>query len=266
MSTPDHGPSSKEMSLLMTKRMDASPCGGIRVVLGVPTYGPPDPRCQKDIRVAMMMASVFGTVWVGDASPDRVGFNAARNMIAQSVVGDGDIDGIVWIDSDIRIPPNAIATMLSEAKRIDAEFMSGVYHMRGEPFGPVFYEYSEETHTFHAFKEYAENVVAPVGGCGFGFAYTSRRMIETIAKHPEFNGNKGWFPDQRDTGGFGEDLSFCYQAIRSGIQLYVHTGIQLGHLGDSEVITQEHFRRHQDSGKDAEEKPKVSIGPMWGMR
>jgi len=213
----------------------------------------------------MMMASIFGVVWVGDASPDRMGFNAARNSIAQAVIQDEGIDGVVWIDSDIRMPPNSIATMISESRRVEAEFMSGVYHLRGEPYSPVFYEYSEETHTFHHFKDYPDNVVAPVGGCGFGFAYTSRRILETIARHPQFNGDKGWFPDERDTGGFGEDLSFCYQAIRSNIQLYVHTGIQLGHSGDSEVITQEHFRKHMRSNVP-ETDVRAPKGPMWGMR
>jgi len=94
--------------------------------------------------------------------------------------------------------------------------------------------------------------------------YTSKGLIERIAKHKKFDPQGGWFPDRRDVGGFGEDLSFCEQAMRVKTQLYVNTAIQLGHSGDPYVVTQADFQRLKAARKvEAEE---VANNDGWGYK
>lgn len=256
MSVEVNAPNTASLLLQLSERVKDLPCGGVKIALAVPSYGHADTLCQKDVRVAVMVAAAYGVVWVGDASPDRMGFSAGRNKVAEEVMDDPFVDGIMWIDSDIRMRPNAIANLLTAAKEVKAEFISGAYHQRGKPFAPVFYHYNTVKDSFQSFQNYPENVVAPVEGCGFGFVYTSRACLQKIAAwkpqpkmklHPlfaeGFTKKRGWFPDDRDNGGFGEDLSFCYQALKAGVPLWVHTGVQLGHLGEPEVITRERFLR-----------------------
>ena len=85
-----------------------------------------------------------------------------------------------------------------------------------------------------------------------------------MSENPEFEPLSGWFADKRDFGGFSEDLTFCYLAMRSGVQLYAHTGIQLGHCGDPEVVTRETYER-----KKLDFKVLVPNGEervQWGRR
>jgi len=233
---------------------------GKRALLAVPTYGQVDPLCAKMLRIAMMGASNRGLRWVGDASPDRQGWSAARNSVAQVVADDPDsVDGIVWVDSDIRVPPDAIVRLLVHS----LDFVSGLYHQRAPVHNPVFYGWSDKKQMFQPADDYLVDVVAPTDGCGFGFVWTSTKTIMTIAKHKDFDSKGGWFKDLRDGGGFGEDLNFCRLAMKAGIQLHIDTGIQVGHAGELGVVTREDFLR---------EKAKLVVGAApetqrtWGVK
>lgn len=239
------------------------PLLGMRALLAVPSYGPIDPACQKDLRVAMMVSANHGLSWAGDTSPDRMGYSAARNKVAQSTLEGGEdlSDGVLWVDSDIRMEPLAITSLLASVGQYKASFVTGVYHQRGGRHRPVFYEWQEKKHQFKSAIDYPENSFAPIGGCGFGFVWTGLDVIQTIAKSKWFNKHEGWFPDRRDVGGFGEDLSFCHHALRCGIQLYVNTAVQLGHTGDSEVITREDYLASKQSVESMDMKEEREV---WG--
>jgi len=224
--------------------MSERPLEGLRAILAVPTYGPVDSLCSKDVRLGMMVAARLGLEWVGDASPDRLGFSAARNSVTQAIYDEHEkpiADGIMWVDSDMRSKPSDMANLLRSAVEYKEGFVTGVYHQRAVDLLPVLYEYRPKTKTFHQVSDYPLNAFAQMGGCGFGFVWTSFEVIDAIRNHKDFDDKKGWFPDERDSGGFGEDLSFCYQAIQAGKQLYVNSSILLGHTGDPKVITREDY-------------------------
>jgi len=215
----------------------------------------------------MMVASNNGLMWGGDSSPDRMGFSAARNKVAQAMLEGGKdlADGIIWVDSDIRMPPKTFLSLLASARQFNASFVTGVYHQRGGLHRPVFYEWDERAKTFRSAMDYPPNVFAPTGGCGFGIVWTGLDVIEKIADHPDFDDRTGWFPDRRDAGGFGEDLSFCHLAIKAGVQLYVNTEVQVGHLGDPEVITKEHYvKALSELSLFDKSEPKKEEREKWG--
>lgn len=234
-------PNSASMIQKLAERTRDFPCGGIKLTVCVPSYGHLDPPCERDVRAAMMVASLYGVVWVGDVSPDRMGYSAARNQVAQAIFEEKDIEGVVWVDADMRVKPGDIATLMIAARTFNAEFVTGVYHKRGEPYDPVFYHWNKRKKVFQSFEDYPLDTFAPIEGCGFGFVYTHRRIFEAIAAMKSFDKKRGWFPDDRDNGGLGEDLNFCKQAMDAGVQLFVHTGVILGHSGDPETITRETF-------------------------
>jgi hypothetical protein len=219
---------------------------GLKAAICVPTTGHIDPICEKDLRIGMMVAANHGLMWTSDCSPDRMGYGPGRNAASQSIFKEPDLaDGIMWVDSDIRQKPSDIFNLLLASKQYGAEFSTGIYHQRGGDNRPVFYEWKEKERAFSSAYEYPENVFAPVGGCGFGFTWTSGNVLRKMSEVKEFDPKTGWFADKRDSGGFGEDLHFCYLAIRAGIQLHAHTGIQLGHCGDPIVITRETYQERR---------------------
>lgn len=235
---------------------------GMSAILAVPTYGPPDPQCQKDIRLNMMVAANHGLKWAGDASPDRMGWSAARNNVAQMMLEAGPslADGIMWVDSDIRMGPGAMVNLLAAARAHEAEFVTGVYYQREGAHNPVIYHYNRKKRSFQPAEEFPEHVFAPIDGCGFGFVWTSWKLIDAIARHKDFDPKEGWFPDNRDAGGFGEDLSMCAKAMACKIQLYVDTGINLGHVGSPNVIYRENFLEERKKLTEEEKKEKHLFG------
>lgn len=243
------------------------PLEGWSAILAIPTYGPVDPSCQKGIRVAMMTASKYGLTWEADASPDKCGWGHGRNMVAQSILSFPECTGIMWIDSDMVIESNSITKLLATARRNNTEFMTGVYHQRGGYFTPVFYHWSKEKKAYQPYKDYPPDSVYPIEGCGFGFVWTGRKLIHDIAVHPDFDEKRGWFPDDRDAGGFGEDMSFCFQASKTDHQLYVDTGIQLGHMGDPRIIRQEDYReKRKETEWTVEDEMASKKAGTWGMK
>lgn len=215
---------------------------GMRGILACPTYGPVDPVLQRKLRGAMMFAANRGFTWVGDASPDRLDFATARNSVAQTAYEDQDgADGVMWVDSDIDVPVQAIAQLLTSARGYD--IVSGVYHKREAPHEPVLYHYSPNLKRFLAVEQYPADTFLKIGGCGFGFVWTSTKAIRQIAGAKGFSSTRGWFPDDRHKGGFGEDLSFCFAAQQLGIELWCDTAVQVGHVGGSVAFWREDYLR-----------------------
>lgn len=210
----------------------------MKIVFASPTYGPIDPQAARSQRNAIMHAAANGHVWLGDSSPDRVGFAAARNAIAASVVAlvDSDLpDFVFWCDSDVILPSHAITSLLSSSK----DFITGVYFQRQRPFWPLIYIYDpsgglDHKGTFRQLVEWPENVVGPIDGCGFGCVLTSVKLLKSI--------NPPWFEWQK----FGEDFTFCLNARKAGFQLHVHTGVMCGHLRDPEPATVDDYLANKE--------------------
>jgi hypothetical protein len=236
---------------------------GVKALLVTPTYGPVDPDAQKSLRVAMMTAANHGLNWAGDASPDRMTYGYARNKAAQVLFDFPDLaDGIMWVDSDIMVDPMAITRLVETAVSNKVDFATGIYHKRAGNYEPLIYHFDPIKEKFFIIPEYPENTFMKVGGCGFGFVWTGVNCLTQMSKHPTFDSKRGWFPDMRDMGGFGEDLNFCYKAIQCGVQLYADTGVQVGHLGDAVAYGREHYLQAYEKIKD---KALVQDPPeVWG--
>lgn len=219
------------------------PLAGLNVLFASPTYGGIDPLCAKSMRVAIMSAASKGLHWAGDVSPDRQSYALARNAVAQIArAQSAHIDGVMWVDSDIVVPPDAIVRLLTTARVNNLDFVTGTYHARKTPFLPVIYHWSDVHGKYLQCVTYPKDKVLTLDACGFGFVYTSTKVINAIADHPDFDPKVGWFPDRRDAGGFGEDISFCDAAKKAGIQLWLDTGVQVGHTADPKVIYESDFR------------------------
>lgn len=204
-----------------------------QLLLASPTYGPADPRCGVELRGAVMYAANHGVTWVGDISTDRMPFSTARNTAAQGLLESTEANGLMWVDSDMRQKPDDMARVLLAARNLGADFVTGVYHQRRPPYCATIFRWKDHLKKWLAIAEYPRNSYEKVDACGFGFVYTSKRLIEKLA---DAKGFESWFPDEQSTGGYGEDMAFCYQAMQVGVQLYAHTGVVLGHLGEPEIV------------------------------
>ena len=201
--------------------------------------------------MAIMHAGNNGVKWVSDVSKNGWGFSAARNNAVETTLaavesGQERIDYIVWVDSDIVLEPNTLTKLVWTAANSGFDFFTGVYHQKNEEAKPVIYDFQNKWWPlpvrFNACVSYPPDRIAPIGGCGFGICITSVKMLQYMKASRHWEEIGKWFPDTRDIkGGSGEDLNFCKLAIQCGYQLYVHTGIQVGHHGGSRIFTREDF-------------------------
>ena len=211
-------------------------------LLASPTYGAVEPKCRRSIHVTMMTAARHGLIWAGDVSQDKMSFMDARNAAAEFLFDNQDVaDGIVWIDSDMVPAPDSLWRLMNTVEARNYDFVSGVYHQRRGQHKPVFYRYNAEADGFAISELYEPDKIIRADGCGFGFVWTSLHAIRTIAALPSFSRDRGgWFPDHH-WGTQSEDLGFCKHAMAASIPLYVDTGVQVGHLGENEVINRDHY-------------------------
>lgn len=236
---------------------------GMKVVLSSQTYGPVNPITNKFLRVALMFAANRGVKWYGDASADRMGYGAARNTAVQFALNNApDADGILWVDSDIRPPADAVARLLDTANHNGFDFVSGVYFQREGVHNPVFHGWNEDKHCFQPAEQYPPNTLGMAAGCGFGFVYTSLKMMRDVALSKDFDPKTGWFPDRRDVGGFGEDLTFCWMAKQAGYQLWIDTGVLVEHEANVQYIGEADFKREQEKWIRENKEPQ---NHEWGM-
>src|SRR6266487_3494825 len=134
------------------------------LVLVSPTYGQVESQATRHLRAALFHATNTGYVqWVGDASPNRMQFAAARNIAVMQVLDSSDpavqqADAIMWVDSDIVLPVDGITRLVAE----DKDLITGVYCQREPPHFPLIAHFDQERRVFNWFIDMPPNVVAPI--------------------------------------------------------------------------------------------------------
>ena len=215
------------------------------VIFARPTYGPsPDRAVDNSHLAAIMYAANRGVRWVGPACPDRVGWSIARNGVVEEALEYGKqdqplrdvLDGVIWVDDDVLVPPHAFHTLLSHG----LDLVSGLYFQRAAPYLPVAARLNEKGQ-FDFWWDYPSNVLAPVDGFGFGCCYTSIEVLRRVSVILECA--DGVFSGPPVTKTYGEDFLFCRRAALVGIQPYVDTGILCRHHLDSRYADEDLFKR-----------------------
>lgn len=200
----------------------------MKLIFSSPTYGPIDPQALKSQRVAIMHAANNGHKWVGDASPDKMKFDVARNYVVKSALDaakEHSADAVFWCDSDVILPAYAISRLASYEK----DFITGIYFQRHFPHCPLIANFTGKHFQFYA--DWEKDSLVPIDGCGFGCVLTSTKLLEAI--------DHQWF-DYRE---FSEDFDFCLKAKEKGFQLWVDTGVLCGHLADPVAVNYEIYKK-----------------------
>lgn len=217
----------------------------MRLLFCKPTYGPTaDPCFDRNHRNAIMYAANHGVTWVGDVSPDRMGWVAARNKAVKEIleVADADdVDGVFWVDDDVMIPVEAPVKLSGYG----LDMVSGLYFQRQPPFWPLFAHLDKKGH-FEWPAEYPQNVLAPCDGVGFGCLYTSVKVLRAVSNLEECLGpdlNSGPFGGDFGKRTYGEDFLFCLRAGKLSFQPYVDTSMKCQHHIGPEFSDEELFRK-----------------------
>lgn len=156
----------------------------------------------------------------------------ARNRAVWEAV-DAKASHLMFIDSDINFPADGIEKLLETGKDI----VGGLYYGRMTPFPVAKIKHPTlENELTTPSRVPDEATLVPVEAIGTGFLLINMDVFKKMeppfffhAKPADFGLNPKPFPYDE----IGEDVAFCLTARKMGMQVWAHTGIRLGHVGNS---------------------------------
>ncbi len=150
-----------------------------------------------------------------------------------------DADAIMWIDSDMVFHPDSIDLLY----RHNVPYVCAKAFKRVEPYQPCFYSTVRPLEDGQVYLEspveYGEGLLR-IEGSGMACTLIRREVFEKLEK-PYF------FPKN----GLGEDLTFCVKLKEAGIEMFVDTTIQFGHLAQIPIM-ESHFKAIYNANKNKE--------------
>ena len=163
----------------------------------------------------------------------------ARNTVAENAIKNG-FDRVLWIDSDMVFPEDALLKLLQRMDGTGADIISAIYFQRKKDAKPVIFDnvvwdvqpdgIVQAGATF--FEDYPHDSLFDVQGVGFGCVLTS---VDILRKTKEKYGSP-FTPLM----GLGEDLAFCWRARKLGARIMCDSSIKCGHIG-SYIYTEADF-------------------------
>jgi GT2 family glycosyltransferase len=146
-----------------------------------------------------------------------------------------DSEWLLWVDSDIVITPQILNMLWEVADKKTKPVVTGVYFVSNqneqslmEPVPAIYMETGNpyQTQIIHPLPE---NQVIPVDVAGFGLMLMHRSIIEPVNAAA---GEVSVFGENQQASDkfISEDVSFCRNLKKAGIQLYAHTGATVQHM------------------------------------
>ncbi len=173
---------------------------------------------------------------------ERMVVHWARNDLADQALKIGNIytgepyTHLLWLDDDMVFSPD-LAVYL--ARNGDKDMVSALYYGRNQHV-PVVYrkEEGEKDEMKHQQWVSVGPKMFQVDAVGYGCLLARREVYEKLP-HP-------WF---KFDGG-GEDIYFCVQAKKIGIEIWCDASYHCGHIGDQHVITHTDHMQYLEDHKD----------------
>ena len=158
---------------------------------------------------------------------NNYGIDKARNKLAKRAL-DGGYTHVMMVDSDMVVPQDALANLLSH----DVDVCMG-FGVRGSSddgttsvsrLGGSFTDWYNRSE-LREMRERGEYLIQ-VKGNGMCCALIATDVFRRL--------RQPWFVYKRNDDGsmLGEDYYFCLQCSRSGIKLHVDTRVACGHIHD----------------------------------
>lgn len=146
-----------------------------------------------------------------------------------------DSEWLLWVDSDIILTSSILKILWDAADKKDKPIVSGLYFVSNqneqslmEPVPAIYMETGDPFRT-KLIHEFPQNELMPVDIAGFGLMLMHRSIIDPVNKAA---GELSVFGENQQVKDkfISEDVSFCRNLKKAGIQLYAHTGASVQHM------------------------------------
>jgi hypothetical protein len=146
-----------------------------------------------------------------------------------------DSEWLLWVDSDIIITPQVVKMLWEVADKKTKPVVTGTYFVSAEneqtlmrPM-PALYLETGDIYKTQVLHPLPENQVVPVDVAGFGLMLMHRSIIDPVKNAA---GDISVFGENQQAADkfVSEDVSFCRNLKKAGIQLHAHTGATVQHM------------------------------------
>lgn len=159
-----------------------------------------------------------------------------RNKMTEVFMESTDSDWLFCLDSDMVFQPEQIEDLIKTAEKENLKILGGLAWVCGEgeasPDNMRGNLWSKIGGKQAAPEHYPVNTLTKVAATGAACVLIHRDVFKAIGK-------SGWWNhiiDDSTDDQLGEDISFCQRATDAGFDIYVHTGIEFGHV-KSQILT-----------------------------
>ena len=154
----------------------------------------------------------------------------SRNLLSLTAM-EGEFDRVLWLDSDMSVPPDALARLAIDMSYTDADMVTGLYFRRKFPVTPVIFRDVDSpkeingtmTAQVDCYKDYPKESLFQVGACGFGCVLMKVDLLKKLWKD--------YGPPFSPVMWAGEDITFCWHVKQAGGKIMCDSKVKCGHIG-----------------------------------
>lgn len=192
-----------------------------RIFIAIPVYQFPTPECVESV---INLVSVFRNKYditvrlISGYSADVARTNAAREFLTAS-----QAEYMLFLDSDVIIN-EGVFDKLVEA---DKDFITAIYHKKTHLVSESeVYRIKDGKFLAYPTTEVPQGLFNPIA-CGFGCVLISRELMRKV-----WESTKGIpFKFVQGTPYISEDIYFCNEVSKLGVELFCDGTAVCGHVG-----------------------------------
>lgn len=205
--------------------------------------------------VELSQYDIHGKQHIGGFMTHRSGacISIFRNQVVERFLNDSNMAWLWFVDSDIQLRPDTLERLMEHADPETCPIIGGNYFMSvgsGTIVMSAFFRKKfadgsiKMAPIWEAKGDWPRNKLVKCDGLGMGCTLIHRSVLEAMKDRYGFP--EPWFAQQLIGGVVhGEDLTFCHRAKEMGYPVFVHTGIEVGHVKTT-ILDSEHLRLRRD--------------------
>ena len=160
--------------------------------------------------------------------------DSQRNEAVSCMLKDPEATHLLFVDSDMVIPKDALIKLFKE----DKDIISGLYFHRNPPHLPHLYK--TENDGLIPIQNYEKNKIVEADAVGAGCLLIKRSVFEKLSQFVKTaDGAQQFFVT---TPTIGEDIFFCELAKKHGFKIFCDTSARCGHI-ELSVIEEKDFEK-----------------------